>query len=87
MFRVCYFQGLSPLPSLGCSTAPSYVPSYPARTPHLPCEEPHTEAGKECEEEEAAERTCDELTAMPIPCPAVLVGGEEVEKLGVKLGQ
>ena len=36
VFHVRYFQGLSPLPSLGCSTAPSYVPSSPARTPQFP---------------------------------------------------
>jgi len=34
-------------------------------------EEPHTGAGEECEEERAAETTCDELTAIPIPCPTV----------------
>ena len=27
------------------------------------------------EEEGAAETTCDELTATPIPCPPVLLGG------------
>ena len=33
------------------------------------------------EEEGVAETTCDELTATPIPCPpALLRGGEEVEK-------
>ena len=30
------------------------------------------EQGK-CEEEGAAERTCDKLTATPIPCPPVLI--------------
>ena len=31
------------------------------------------------EEEEAAETTCAELTTTPIPCPLVLLRGEEVE--------
>jgi len=49
-------------------------------------EGPSTGAGEECEEEEgAAEIACDELTAAPIPCPPVLLGGENVEKSGVKL--
>jgi len=41
----------------------------------LPREGPHAGAGAECEEEGAAETTCDELTAVPIPCrPAPLAG-------------
>ena len=36
---------------------------------------PHSRAGKESEEEGAAERTCDELTATPIPHSPVLPGG------------
>ena len=34
-FRVHCSQGSPPDRNLGCSTAPSYVPSHPARTPHL----------------------------------------------------
>jgi len=37
------------------------------------------------EEEEAAEKTCDELTATPIPHPPVLSGGRRQKKSGVKL--
>jgi len=33
-FRVSRSQGSPPNRNLGCSTAPSYVPSHPARTPH-----------------------------------------------------
>jgi len=29
--------------------------------------------------------TCDELTAVPIPCPPCVTQREEVEKMGVKL--
>ncbi|OPJ76057.1 hypothetical protein AV530_008924 [Patagioenas fasciata monilis] len=39
----------------------------------LPWVEPHTGAGEEHEEEGAAETTCDELTATPIPHPPVLL--------------
>ncbi|XP_072714956.1 AN1-type zinc finger protein 5-like isoform X2 [Ciconia boyciana] len=38
-------------------------------------EGPHAGAGEECEEEGAAERLHDELTATPIPHPPVLLGG------------
>ena len=38
------------------------------------------------EEEGAAETTCDELTATPVPRPPAPLGeGEEVENSGVKL--
>ena len=37
------------------------------------------------EEEGVAETTCDEPTQTPIPHPPALLGGEEAEKLGVKL--
>lgn len=46
----------------------------------LPWETPHAGAG--CEEEGAAETTCDEPTPTPIPCPPALLGGEEVERTG-----
>jgi len=39
----------------------------------LPWEGPHTGAGEECEEEGAAGRMCDELTATPIPHPPALL--------------
>ena len=32
-------------------------------------------AGEECEEEEAAETTCDEMTTTPIPHPPALLRG------------
>jgi len=32
-------------------------------------------AKEECEAEEVAETTCDELTTAPIPCPPALLGG------------
>jgi len=48
-------------------------------------EGPHNGAGEECEEEGAAETTCDELTTISIPCPPALLRGEEVENLGVQL--
>jgi len=35
----------------------------------------HAGAGEECEEEGAAETTCDELTATPIPHRPALLGG------------
>ena len=38
-------------------------------------ERPQAEAEEECEEEGAAETTCDELTITPIPHPLVLLGG------------
>ncbi|GAB0186526.1 zinc finger and BTB domain-containing protein 5 [Grus japonensis] len=38
-------------------------------------EGPHAGAGEECEEEGAAETTCDELTAIPIPHPPVPLKG------------
>jgi len=41
----------------------------------LPWEEPHAEAGEECEEEGEAETKCDELTTTPIPCPSALLRG------------
>jgi len=41
----------------------------------LPWEGPHTGVGAVCEEEGAAETTCDELTATSIPRPPVLLGG------------
>lgn len=44
--------------------------------------QPHTEAGEESEEEGAAS-TCAELTASSIPCPPVLLSGEEVEESGL----
>jgi len=37
-------------------------------------EGPHAGAGEECEEEGAAEATCDELTIAPISSPPVLLG-------------
>jgi len=37
------------------------------------------------EEEGVAETTCDELTAVPFPCPPVPLLGEEVEKIGSKV--
>ena len=37
------------------------------------------------EEEGAAETTCDELTAIPISHPSVLLRGRRQRKLGVKL--
>ncbi|KAJ7411492.1 hypothetical protein WISP_102429 [Willisornis vidua] len=37
------------------------------------------------EEEELAEKTCDEQTAPPIPSPCVLLGDEKVEKIGNKV--
>ena len=43
-----------------------------------PWQRPYAGAGKECEEEGAAETRCDELTATPIPRPSVLLRGEEV---------
>jgi len=43
------------------------------------------EQGAECEEEGAAETTCDELTATPIPCPPVLLRGRTQRILRVKL--
>jgi len=42
-------------------------------------------AGEECEEEEAAETTCDEPTAAPIPHPSVPLAGRRWRKSGVKL--
>jgi len=49
-------------------------------------EELHTGARKDSEEEEAEERICDKLTAIPIPHPPAPLGdGEEVENSGVKL--
>ena len=50
----------------------------------LQWEGPHAGTGEECEEEGMTETTCDELTTTPIPCTPVLLGGEEVEKSGVK---
>ena len=47
-------------------------------------EGPHAGAGEQCEEEGAAETTCDELTATPIPRPPALLGGGGRET-GVKL--
>ena len=41
----------------------------------LPWEGSHAGAGAESEEEEAAETTCDELTATPIPRPTALLRG------------
>ena len=41
----------------------------------LPWEGPHGGAGEECEEEGAAETTCDELTTTPIPRPPVPLRG------------
>ena len=46
---------------------------------------PHTAAGKEHEEKEVTETTCDELTTTPISGPPVLLGGAEVGKLRAKL--
>ena len=47
----------------------------------------HTGSGAECEESspEEEETTWDELTTAPIPRPPALLGGEKVEKSGVKL--
>jgi len=52
----------------------------------LPWVGPHTGAAKECEEEEAADTTCYELTVTPIPHPPVLFGGRRQRKSGEKLG-
>ena len=41
----------------------------------LPWAGPHTGAEEEYEEEGAAEKTCDELTATPIPRPLVALRG------------
>ena len=56
----------------------------------IPWEGPYAGAGEEREEpspeeERAAETTCDELTATPIPRPPALLGGKEVEKIGSKV--
>ena len=40
-----------------------------------PWEGPHAGAEEQCEEEGAAETTCDEQTTTPIPCPLALLGG------------
>jgi len=37
------------------------------------------------QEEGVAETMCDDLTTTPIPCTTVPLGGQEVEKSGVKL--
>jgi len=42
---------------------------------YFPWEGPHAGAGAECEEEGAAETTCDELIITPIPCPPAPLGG------------
>jgi len=42
----------------------------------LPREGPHAGAGEECEEEGAAETTCDELTTTPIPRSPVPLRGK-----------
>jgi len=41
----------------------------------LPWEGPHKGVVAECEEEGAAETTCDKLTATPTPCPPVPLTG------------
>jgi len=46
----------------------------------LPWEAPHAGAGEECEEssseeEGAAETNCDELRAIPFPCPSAQLEG------------
>jgi len=46
---------------------------------------PHAGAGEECEEETAAETTCDELTGTTILCSPALLGGRRQGKPGVKL--
>ena len=51
----------------------------------LPWEGPHAGAGEECEEEGAAETTCDELTATPHSPSPCATRGEEVEKIGSKV--
>jgi len=38
-------------------------------------EGPHAGTGEECKEEGAVERTCDDLTAIPIPHPPMLLVG------------
>lgn len=45
----------------------------------------HTGAGEEREKEGAAEKKCYALTATPTPHPPVLLRGEEIEMLGLKL--
>jgi len=50
----------------------------------LPWVGPHAEAGEKSAEEGAAERTCDEPTATPIPGPPAPLSGEEVQNFGVK---
>jgi len=45
-------------------------------------EVPHTGAGEECEEEGEAETMCDELTATPILCPPVPLGGRSGREFG-----
>lgn len=49
----------------------------------------YTGAGEESEEEEAAETTYDELTAMPIPCSLVLLGerNKKVSEVKFNLGK
>ena len=46
----------------------------------LPWEGPHARA-EECEEEEAAETTCSELTVIPIPRPPALLRGKRQSNL------
>jgi len=46
---------------------------------------PHARAGEECEDEGVAEMKCYELTVTSIPHSSVLLVGNDVEKLGVKL--
>jgi len=48
-------------------------------------EGPHAGPGEECEEEGAAEATCDELTTTPIPHPPVPLEGRRYRKLRVKV--
>ena len=49
-------------------------------------EKHHTGAGEERKEEGAAEATCDELTASPIPCPALLMCKELDMEVKLNLG-
>lgn len=48
---------------------------------HFPCEGPLAGARKECEEEEATQTTCDELTVILVSYPPVQLR-EEVKNIG-----
>lgn len=42
---------------------------------HFPWEGPLQAARKDCEEEEVTDTICDEMTAIPVSCPPVQLGG------------